>query len=275
MPDSLPSDGASGAGDVKRQPAGAPVQAPPAAATIRRALPGIVLVALISLGPLWGVVVLRWSVLAVAFVYVADGAADGLTFWLRARRSQELASDEAAKDNVLVREFVRTYFVVIAAMTLVLYMVFSGRLLKPGGGVPEGIFEPFSTWQLWAAVAGFVAVRWFCYWWDWVRGREAVFMPPAGVVAAPLRRLFVLQFLVLVGGLVVYWPLGSSSGGLVVLVLLVAVAEVMLTVLERLRTARVRVAYEAGSRMAPRSGAAIQDGSARSRPRGGRKRKRR
>ena len=210
-------------------------------------------------------------------MYVADGAADGLTFWLRARRAQQQASDEAAKDKVLVSEFVRTYFVVIAAMALVLYMVFSGRLLKPGPGgtVPEGVYEPFGTWQLWAVIAGFVAVRWFCYWWDWVRGEEAVFMPPAGVVAAPLRRLFVLQFGVLVGGLVVYWPLQSSSAGLVVLVVLVAVAEVALAVLERLRTARVRAAYEAGQRMAPRAAAGPQDRAGKARPRGGRKRKRR
>ena len=67
-------------------------------------------------------------------------------------------------------------------------------------------------------------------------------MPPAGVVAAPLRRLFVLQFGVLVGGLIVYWPLDSSRGALIVLILLVAAAEVALAVLERLRTARIRAA---------------------------------
>ena len=99
---------------------------------------------------------------------------------------------------------------------MVLYMVFSGRLLKPGGSAPEGVLQPFATWQFWAVVAGFVAVRWFVYWWDWVRGAEAAFMPPAGVVAAPLRRLFVLQFGVLVGGLIVYWPLDSSSAALIV-----------------------------------------------------------
>ena len=99
-------------------------------------------------------------------------------------------------------------------------------------------------------------------------------MPPAGVVAAPLRRLFVLQFLVLAGGLVVYWPLHRRPRGLVVLVLLVAVAEVVLAVLERLRTARVRVRLEAGLRMAPRAAARPRAGPARPRPRGGRKRRR-
>ena len=222
--------------------------APPAGTTLERALPGILLIAVASLAPLWGVLAQDWSVLAVGFAYVADGVADGLTLWLRARRAQGAASDEDAKDRVLVSEFVRTYFVVVAAMGLVLYMAFSGRLLKPGGGVPEGVFQPFATWQLWAVVAGFVAVRWFTYWWDWVRGEEAAFMPPAGVVAAPLRRLFVLQFGVLVGGLIVCWPLGSSGAALVVLVIVVAAAEVALAVLERLRTARIRAAVEAGVR---------------------------
>jgi len=222
--------------------------APPAGTMLKRALPSILLIAVASLAPLWGVLAQDWSVLAVAFAYVADGVADGLTYRLRARRAQGAASDEDAKDRVLVSEFVRTYFVVVAAMGLVLYMVFSGRLLKPAGGVPEGVFQPFATWQFWAVAAGFVAVRWFTYWWDWVRGEEAAFMPPAGVVAAPLRRLFVLQFGVLVGGLIVYWPLGSSGAALVVLVLVVAAAEVALAVLERLRTARIRAAVEAGVR---------------------------
>lgn len=220
--------------------------APPAGTMLKRALPSILLIAVASLAPLWGVLAQDWSVLAVAFAYVADGVADGLTYRLRARRAQGAASDEDAKDRVLVSEFVRTYFVVVAAMGLVLYMVFSGRLLKPAGGVPEGVFQPFATWQFWAVAAGFVAVRWFTYWWDWVRGEEAAFMPPAGVVAAPLRRLFVLQFGVLVGGLIVYWPLGSSGAALVVLVLVVAAAEVALAVFERLRTARIRAAVEAG-----------------------------
>jgi len=251
--------------------------APPAGTTLKRALPGILLIAVASLGPLWGVLALDWSVLAVVFVYVADGVADGLTFWLRARRAQGAVPDEEAKDRVLVSEFVRTYFVVVGAMTLVLYMVFGGRLLKPGGVAPEGVFQPFATWQLWAVVAGFVAVRWFCYWWDWVRGAEAAFMPPAGVVAAPLRRLFVLQFGVLVGGLIVYWPLRSSGAALIVLVLLAAAAEVALAVLERLRTARVRAAVEAGVEAEPRRGRRGGPAAPRSkvRPRGGRRRARR
>ena len=277
MPDAPSSDAARDAGLGARGPAGGAVPAPPAATTLMRAAPGILLVALVSLAPLWGVLAQDWSVLAVAFVYVADGVADGLTFWLRARRAQGAISDESAKDRVLVSEFVRTYFVVVAAMALVLYMVFSGRLLKPGGGVPEGVYQPFATWQFWAVVASFVAVRWFIYWWDWVRGGEAAFMPPAGVVAAPLRRLFVLQFGVLVGGLIVFWPLRSSATALVVLVLLVAAAEVALAVLERLRTARVRAAFEAGVRAEPRGerpgGPAARPPKAQ--PRGGRSRARR
>jgi len=236
-------------------------------------LPGILLIAVASLAPLWGVLVQGWSVLAVVFVYVADGVADGLTFWLRARRAQGAASDEGAKDRVLVGEFVRTYFVVVVTMALVLYMVFSGRLLRPGGGAPDGVFRSFATWQFWAVVAGLVAVRCFVYWWDWVRGGEAAFMPPAGVVAAPLRRLFVLQFGVLVGGLIVFWPLDSSRTALVVLVVLVAGAEVALAVLERLRTARIRAAAEAGVKAETRGGGGgTAARPARARPRGGRRR---
>src|SRR5665811_998344 len=85
--------------------------APPAGTTLKRALPSILLIAVASLAPLWGVLAQDWSVLAVAFVYVADGVADGLTYRLRARRAQGAASDEDAKDRVLVSEFVRTYFV--------------------------------------------------------------------------------------------------------------------------------------------------------------------
>ena len=276
MPDAQPSDGAPGGAPASPRAAGNEPSPPPAAATLGRALPGILLVAAASLAPLWGVVTQGWSVLAVAFVFVADGVADGLTFWLRARRAQAAASGEAAKDRVLVREFVRTYFVVVLTMALVLYMVFSGRLLKPGGEVSEDVFAPFSTWQFWAIVAGVVVVRWFCYWWDWVRGGEAAFVPPAGVVAAPLRRLFVLQFVVLAGGLVVYWPLRSSTDALIVLVLLVAAAEVALAVLERLRTARIRAAVEAGVRVTRQRGAPeSQIRPAKERPRGGRRRSRR
>src|SRR5665647_3947403 len=126
--------------------------APPAGTTLKRALPSVILIAVASLAPLWGVLAQDWSVLAVAFAYVADGVADGLTYRLRARRAQGAAADEDTKDRVLVSEFVRTYFVVVAAMGLVLYMVFSGRLLKPGDGVPEGVFQPFATWQFWACL---------------------------------------------------------------------------------------------------------------------------
>ena len=96
-------------------------------------------------------------------------------------------------------------------------------------------------------------------------------MPPGGVVAAPLRRLFVLQFAVLAGGLLVYWPLRSSATALAALVAVVAAAQVLLAVLERLRTARVRAAVAAGVPVVRPGGAA---GGAKARPRGGRKRRR-
>lgn len=269
MPDAQPGHGARDAEPAGGREDGAAQPHVASTATLLRALPGIVLVGLASLLPLWGVLSLEWGMLAVTFSYVADGAADGLFTWLRARRAEGGAPGDAT-DRVLVREFVRTYFVVVAAMAMVVYMVFSGRLLKPGGTAPSGVYEPFETYRLWAVVAVFFAVRAFTYWWDFARGREAVFLAPAGVVAEPLRRLFVLQFGVLVGGLIVFWPFRSSKAALVTFIVLVAVAEVGLAILERLRTARIRAAAEAGV-AAPR---APRD-AARARPRGGRRRSRR
>jgi len=232
-----------------------------------RGLPGLVLVAVVSLAPLWGVLSLGWSVLAVAFVFVADGAADGVFVW---RRAKEARGGGRADDSVLVSEFVKTYFVVIAAMIMILYMVFGGRLLKPGGEAPAGVFDPITQWQFWALVAAFVAVRAATYGLDWVRGGEAAFMPPAAVVAVPLRRLFLLQFLVLAGGLVVFWPLRSSTTALAVLVAVVAAAQVALYVYDRLRAGRIRAAVAAGA-VVTRAPVAV----ARAAPRGGRKRRRR
>jgi hypothetical protein len=250
--------------------------APPATAgagapVLLRAAPGLVLIVAVSLAPLWGVLAGDWSVLAIAFLYVADGAADGLFEWLRARQARG-GGEEGGKDRVLVSEFVRTYFVVIAAMAMILYMAFSGRLLKPGGEAPTDVYAAFAEWQFWALIAAFAAVRAFVYWWDWVRGDEAAFMPPAGVVAVPLRRLFLLQFLVLAGGLVVYWPLSSSATGLAVLVVLIVAAQLLLAVWERLRTARIRAAVAAGVPVVRPGGAA--GAAPKQRPRGGRKRRR-
>ena len=245
---------------------------PDGAGALLRAAPSLVLIAAVALAPLWGVLTRDWSVLAVAFLYVIDGAADGLFVWRRARQARG-GGDEAGKDRVLVSEFVKTYFVVVLAMLLILYMAFSGRLVKPGGGVPPNVYAPFSEWQFWALAAAFLAVRAFTYWWDWVRGGEAAFMPPAGVVAVPLRRLFLLQFLVLAGGLLVYWALDSSTAGLAVLVALVAAAQLLLAVWERLRTARIRAAVAAGVPVVRPSGAA--GAAPKQRPRGGRKRRRR
>jgi hypothetical protein len=125
-------------------------------------------------------------------------------------------------------------------------MVFSGRLFKPGGVAPEHPYAAFTSWQFWAVVAAFFAMRALVYLWDWVYGGEAVFMPPAAVVGEPLRRLFLLQFGVVIIGFVVYWKLDSSTTGLVVLVLLTVLANLVLAVLERLRAARIRAAAAAG-----------------------------
>jgi len=285
MPEQPPSDVPHV--DVPPEPARAvsPTGIPTGADALRRALPGLLLIALVCLAPLWGVLAASWSVFAVVFVFVADGAFDGVFAWRRARGARgDTGRDD--RDAVLVKEFVRTYMVVIAVMALVAYMAFTGKLLKPGGELPPHPYQGFATWQFWAIVAALLAVRAFVYWWDWVRGDEGALLPPAAVVSAPLRRLFVLQFGLLIVGLIVYWPLRSSTAGLVALVLLAATANVVLAVSERLRTSRVRAALAAGEKpRGPRSSAAKHgtggsaegapdDRAPKARPRGGRKRKR-
>jgi hypothetical protein len=236
-------------------------------AALLRGLPGIVLVAAVCLAPLWGVLSLGWSVLAVAFLFVADGAADGFFVW---RRAKEARGGDRAGDRVLVSEFVKTYFVVVAAMLMIVYMAFSGRLLKPGGEAPADVYGAFAQWQFWVLLAAFFAARAVAYWWDWVRGGEAAFVPPAAVVAVPLRRLFVLQAVVLAGGLLVYWPLRSSTTGLAVLVAVVAAAQVALAVYDRVRAERIRAAVVAGETVIRAPVA-----TAKPAPRGGRRRRRR
>ena len=267
MPDPQVIDAAR---DVQPRAGGSAALAPPTRRTLTRAAPGLVLIAAVCLAPLWGVLELDWGVLAVVFAYVADGAADGLLAWRRARLAKGDAG-QVGSDRVLVKEFVRTYFTVVMAMALVVYMVFSGRLFRPGGVPPEHPYQAFASWQFWAVVAAFFAVRAFVYWWDFVRGDEAEFQPPAAVVGEPLRRLFVLQFGVVILGLVISWPLDSSSSALVVLVLLTALANLVLAVMERLRTARIRAAVDAGitvEETRPKKPAKAQ-------PRAGRRRSRR
>jgi hypothetical protein len=87
-------------------------------------------------------------------------------------------------------------------------------------------------------------------------------------VAEPLRRLFVLQFGVLAGALLVYWAFDSSLAGLAILLAAKTAADVVLEALERLRAARITAAVAAGVRTEPR-----QTPRPRAR-RGGRKRRR-
>ena len=101
-------------------------------------------------------------------------------------------------------------------------------------------------------VAGLVVMRGVVYWWDFVRGGEASVIPPEAAVAEPLRRLFVLQFGVLAGALLVYWAFDSSVTGLAILLVAKTAADVVLAVLERLRAARITAAVEAGVRPGPR-----------------------
>ena len=259
---------ASARGD-QPQGAGDAALAPPKWRTLAAASPALVLITAVCLAPLWGVLELAWGVFAVVFAYVADGAADGLFAWRRARLAQGDAG-QAGSDRVLVREFVRTYFTVVITMALVVYMVFGGKLFRPNGVATESPYQALASWQFWAVVAAFFAVRGFVYLWDFVRGHEADFLPPAAVVGYPLRRLFVLQFGVIIVGLVIYWPLDSSRPALVALVLLTAFANLVLAVFERLRVARIRAAVEAGITVE-----ATRPEPAKAQPRAGRKRARR
>jgi hypothetical protein len=150
---------------------------------------------------------------------------------------------------------------------VIAYMVFAGLLLRPGGEAPVEPGAPFVTWQFWAVVAGLVIMRAAVYWWDFVRGGEAEVIPPEAAVSEPLRRLFILQFGVLAGALLVYWVFDSALTGLIALLVVKTAADLVLAVLERLRAARITAAVTAG--VVPRGV------PARSRARrGGRKRRR-
>ena len=238
------------------------------AATVGRAVPSLALLLIADAAVVWAAVAGEWSALVVVVACVVDGLADGVFAWLRARASFAAGSATDSRDAVLVREFLRTYLIVIGAQFVVAYMVFAGLLLKPGGEAPAEPGAPFATWQFWAVIAGLVVMRTFVYWWDFVRGGEASVIPPEAAVAEPLRRLFVLQFGVLAGALLIYWAFDSSIAGLAILLVAKTAADVVLAVLERLRAARITAAVEAGARPGPR-----QTPRVRAR-RGGRKRRR-
>lgn len=271
MGDRTTSDGSDARSSATAEGARGPSASPPvpSGATLARALPGFALLMLADLAAVWAAIAGSWSVLAVVVVCVVDGLSDGVFAWLRARASWAAGAADEPRDKVLVREFLRTYLVVMGAMVLVAYMVFGGALLKPGGEAPVDPGAAFTTWQFWAVVAGLVAMRGFLYLWDFVRGGEARFVPPAAVVSEPLRRLFVLQFGVLVGALIVYWFFDSAVAGLAVILLAKAAIDLVLALLERLRVVRIKAAVEAGipaqGRPAERRAPA---------PRGGRRRKR-
>jgi hypothetical protein len=201
---------------------------------------------------------------------VVDGLADGVFAWLRARASFAAGMATDTRDQALVREFIKTYLMVVGVQAVIAYMVFAGLLLKPGGKAPVHPAAPFATWQFWAVVAGLVVARAVVYLWDFVHGGEAQVIPPEAAVAEPLRRLFVLQFGILAGGLLVYWLFDSAVGGLVVLLAAKTAADLVLAVLERLRTARIAAAVAAG--VAPRG--SDLTGPQKRAPRGGRKRRR-
>ena len=185
--------------------AGAPQVA--SAAALTRAIPSFAVLLVADAAAVWAAVSGSWTALVVVVVCVIDGLADGIFAWRRARASFAAGSATDTRDEILVREFLRTYLVVVGVQAIIAYMVFGGLLLKPGGKAPVEPGAPFVTWQFWAVVAGLVIMRGFIYLWDFVRGGEASVIPPEAAVAEPLRRLFVLQFGVLAGGLLVYWLL--------------------------------------------------------------------
>lgn len=237
------------------------------AATLGRATPSFLLLLLADAAVVWAASTGEWSVLAVVIACTVDGLADGIFAWRRAKASFAAGSATDARDDVLVREFVKTYVIIVAGQAIVAYMVFSGLLLKPGGETPVELWAAFLTWQFWAVAAGFVVMRAVTYLWDFVRGGEAEVMPPEAAVWEPLRRLFILQFGVLAGALLVYWIFDSSITGLLVLLLVKTAADVVLALAERLRAARIAAAV--GSGLAP-TGVAARSRA----PRGGRKRRR-
>jgi len=262
-----PGGGARGAGEARSGAPEAPVRS---VSSLAVALPGLVLILLADLAALWAAVAGSWNVLAVVTLCIIDGLADGLFAWLRARASWAAGAADDSRDQVLVREFLRTYLVVMGAMVLVAYMVFSGALLKPGGEAPADPGGPFATWQFWAVAAALVVARAVVYFWDFVRGGEAAVVPPAAAVSEPLRRLFVLQFGVLAGGLIVYWFFDSAIAGLAVILVAKTVVDLVLAVLERLRAARIKAAVAAGVTVERRP-----DEERTPAPRGGRKRRKR
>lgn len=240
-----------------------PVAVAPPLATLVRALPGLLAVGVGGLLPLWGVLSLGWSVLAVAGAYVVEAAAVGLLGRHRAKRAR--GPGRRDDDAKLVTEFFKTYITVVMASALIVSMVFGGRLIRPVGGKPEGVHEALLTWQYWAVVAAMVALQGVAHWWDFVHNGERELLPPEGFVHEPLRRLFLLQGTVLAVGLLVYWR-ALGSDGLVALVALTAAGSVLMAASARQRVARIRAAIEAGlpAEATPRH---------RHAPRGGRKRR--
>ncbi len=258
----------TGAG-LPAAPGAAPEPPVARASTLGRAAPSFALILIADLAALWAAVSGSWTVLAVVDICIVDGLADGFFAWLRARASWAAGAADDQRDRTLVKEFLRTYLVVVVAMLLIAYMVFTGKLLKPGGEAPLDPAGALATWQFWAVAAGLFAMRGFVYFWDFVRGGEAQVVPPAAVVSEPLRRLFVLQFGVLVGGLIVFWLFDSSVTGLAVVLIAKTAIDLGLAALERVRVARIKAAVAAGmtaERRPPESSRA---------PRAGRRRRKR
>jgi hypothetical protein len=236
---------------------------PPPILTLVRALPSLVVLGVTGLITLCGVYRFAWSVFAVVFAYILQALAAGVLAHQRAKRAA--GPTTRPKDDTLVSEFFKTYITILLVLSLISSMVFGGRLFRPGGEAPKGVYAALVTWQYWAVVGLLVAAEVVVFLIDRARGAGRD-LPPETFVSEPLRRLFVLQGAAFILGLVVYWT-GSSQTGIAAIVIVETAGVVLMAALARLREARVRAALEAGAAVKPVRLAKTQ-------PRAGRKRAR-
>ncbi len=239
--------------------------------TLGRAAPSL-RSSLLADAAVWAAWAGDWSVLAVVFVCVADGVADGVFAWLRARASSAAGPPRTRATACWSASSSRRTSSSSAARPSCLHGL--RRPAAQAGRRARWARRGLRHLAVLGGRRGLAAARGFMYWWDFVRGGEADVDPAGGVVAEPLRRLFVLQFGVLAGGLLVYWLFDSAARRPPRAAGRKTAADLLLAVLERLRAARILAAVEAGGRRAgsahPRPGRdRAAEGPAKAQPRGG------